>query len=154
MEFNKCKMESFCVIGKEGSTLDGVDFIKKLWQQANGAFGEVAQLATKDESGNLLGIWGLMSDFSRSFLPWQKNFSEGLYLAGIQCNNDAVAPSGWVKWQVPSFEYIYTENNCPAAFRQGIEYLKSKNLSLAGAVQEFSCPQTKKDYLFFPITKL
>ena len=31
MKIEKCKKESFIVIGKEGSTLDGADFIQKLW---------------------------------------------------------------------------------------------------------------------------
>ena len=58
METNKCIKESFVVIGKEGSTNDGTDFIQKLWADANGHFGEVAQLAKKDEKGNIVGVWG------------------------------------------------------------------------------------------------
>lgn len=39
--------ESFVVIGKEGSTNDGKGFIKKLWDNANSHFNEVAHLAKK-----------------------------------------------------------------------------------------------------------
>lgn len=53
----------------------------------------------KDENGNISGIWGAMSDFSRSFQPWE-DFSKGLYLAGVECNEDAEAPDGWTKWVI------------------------------------------------------
>ena len=35
-------------------------------------FSEIQNLAKKDENGNIVGIWGAMSDSSRSFLPWEK----------------------------------------------------------------------------------
>ena len=35
MKIEKCKKESFTVIGKEGSTSDGEGFIQKLWDDAN-----------------------------------------------------------------------------------------------------------------------
>ncbi|MDF2544597.1 MAG: hypothetical protein K0S47_4315, partial [Herbinix sp.] len=60
MEIQRCKKESFSVIGKEGSTYDGNDFIQRLWNDANMHFNEVAELAKKDEKGNLVGIWGTM----------------------------------------------------------------------------------------------
>ena len=58
--------EKFVVIGKEGSTLDGEGFIQKLWDDANSHFSEVAHLAKKDANGGIVGIWGAMSDISRS----------------------------------------------------------------------------------------
>lgn len=64
MKIEKCIKEAFVVIGKEGSTLDGKDFIPKLWSDANAHFGEVRQLAKKDARGNVVGIWGVMSDFT------------------------------------------------------------------------------------------
>lgn len=83
MKVKRCEKESFVIIGKEGSTLDGADFIQKLWEDANSHFGEVQHLAKKDENGDIVGIWGAMSDFSRSFRPWE-DFSQGLYLAGVE----------------------------------------------------------------------
>ena len=59
--------KAFVVIGKEGSTLDGAGFIQKLWDDANGHFSEVAHLAKKDTNGNIVGIWGAMSDSSHAF---------------------------------------------------------------------------------------
>ena len=64
MKVERCVKESFAVIGKVGSTLDGEGFIQRLWVDANSHFGEVQHLAKKDENGNISGIWGAMSDFS------------------------------------------------------------------------------------------
>ena len=68
MKIEKCMKKGFCVIGKEGSTNDGAGFVQALWQDANGHFDQVAPLAKKDEQGNLVGIWGAMSDLNRRFL--------------------------------------------------------------------------------------
>lgn len=96
MKIEKCQKESFVVIGEEGATTDGDGFIQKLWEDANSHFGEVAHLAKKDENENISGIWGAMSDFSRSFKTWE-DFSKGLYLAGVECIDGAEAPDGWIK---------------------------------------------------------
>ena len=83
MKIEKQMKASFSVIGKEGSTLEGQGFIQKLWENANSHFSEVQALAKKDENGNLIGIWGAMSDYTHSFKPWEENFSKGLYLSLI-----------------------------------------------------------------------
>ena len=154
MKIEKCRKESFAVIGKEGSTLSGEGFIAKLWQDANEHFPQIAALTKRDESGNLIGIWGAMSDFSRSFLPWEDGFSKGLYLAGVECRSDAEAPEGWVKWIIPAYEYLRVPNEAKDTFSQMIRYLTENDLPLAGAVHEFTDPQTGKEYLYFPIRKL
>lgn len=153
MKINKCVKGSFVVIGKEGSTSDGENFIQKLWDNANLHFGEVQHLAKKDENGNIGGIWGAMSDFSRSFKPWE-NFNKGLYLAGVECEDDAEAPGGWTKWRIPGYEYIYVECENDDTFPKTIEYMKDNNIPLVGAVHDFTCPQTGKNYMYFPIRKL
>ena len=153
MKIEICEKESFVVIGKEGSTMDGAGFIQKLWDEANSHFGEVAHLAKKDEDGNISGIWGAMSDFSRSFRPWE-GFQEGLYLAGVECNEDAQAPDGWTKLVIPGYEYIYVERENDNTFSEVIQYLKDNGIALAGAVHDFTCPKTGKGYMFFPIRKL
>ena len=153
MKIEKCKKESFVVIGKEGATMDGAGFIQKLWDEANSHFGEVAHLAKKDEDGNISGIWGAMSDFSHSFQPWE-GFQKGLYLAGVECNEDAQAPDGWTKWVIPDYEYIYVERENDNTFSEVIQYLKDNGIALAGAVHDFTCPKTGKGYMFFPIRKL
>ena len=154
MKIEKCMKEGFCVIGKEGSTNDGAGFVQALWQDANGHFDQVAPLAKKDEQGNLAGIWGAMSDLSRRFLPWEDGFSRGLYLAGVECDAEADAPEGWVKWTVPGFEYLRVEADEPDLFPKMIAYLQENNLPLAGAVHDFTCPVTGKNYMYFPIRKL
>lgn len=142
--------DSFVVIGKEGSTSQGDGFIRKLWEDANSHFEEIRHLAKKDEHGNICGVWGAMTDFSRSFRIWE-NFREGLYLAGAECKDDAKAPDGWTKWVIPGYEYIYVERENDNTFSEVLEYLKENDITLAGAVHDFICPQTGKDYMFFPI---
>ena len=55
-KIERCEKESFVVIGKEGSTLDGVGFIQRLWDDTNSHFEEVQHLAKKDENGKPSGI--------------------------------------------------------------------------------------------------
>ena len=103
--------EKFVVIGKEGSTSDGDGFIQKLWDDADSHFSEIAHLAKRDAKGSIVGIWGAMSDSSRSFKPWEDGFRKGLYLAGVECDDHAEAPDGWTKWIVPGYEYMVAENH-------------------------------------------
>ena len=143
--------DSFSIIGKEGSTLDGQGFIQKLWHDANSHFEEIQSLAKKDEHGNLIGIWGAMSDFSHSFKPWEDNFSKGLYLAGVECKDDAQAPQGWSKWIIPAYEYLCAEVDNETVFADVLDYMHANGLELAGAVHDFTCPSNGKNYMYFPI---
>jgi len=154
MNIEKITKKSFAVIGKEGTTEDGPGFVRQLWTEANSHFEEVAHLAKKDEQGNLVGIWGAMTDFSRSFQPWEEGFSKGLYLAGIECGDDAEAPKGWTKWVIPGFEYLRAECDRDTLFPEMIAYLQAQNLPLAGAVQDFTYPESGKNYMLFPVKKL
>lgn len=153
MKIEKCEKGAFTVIGKEGSTLDGAGFIERLWDDANSHFAEIRHLAKLTEAGDIAGIWGAMSDFSRSFEPWE-DFASGLYLAGVECNDDAEAPRGWTKWVIPGYEYICVECEAADSFSQALKYLADNALSLAGAVHDFTCPRTGRNYMFFPIRKL
>ncbi|BCN29953.1 GyrI-like domain-containing protein [Anaeromicropila herbilytica] len=157
MEINSCTIPSFSVIGKEGSTNDGPNFVQALWEDANSHFHEVVDLALKDEKGNILGIWGLMSDISRSFKPWQENFTKGLYLAGVQVDHDTTAPEGWVKWTTPSYEYLYVkvEGDYKESFDTVLAYMDNNEYKLAGAVFDYNCPEENGQlYLFFPVKVL
>lgn len=142
--------EKFVVIGKEGSTLDGEGFIQKLWDDANGHFHEIAHLAKRDAAGQLVGIWGAMSDLSRSFRPWEDGFSKGLYLAGVECVDTAEAPDGWTKWVIPGYEYLVVENR-KGAFEETLEQMKEEGITLVGAIHDHTDPATGKGYLYFPI---
>ena len=146
--------EPFSVIGKEGSTDDGQSFIKTLWADANGHFIEVEQSAKRDENGVLVGIWGLMTDCSRSFQPWEDNFSRGLYLAGVECLDDAEAPDGWTKWTVPGYAYLCAECTDGDTYSAVLDYMKQNGIPLVGAVHDFTCPASGKNYQYFPIRKL
>ena len=145
---------SFSVIGIEGSTTDGPDFIPALWKSANSRFGEVAALAKTTPDGSLCGIWGAMSDMSRSFQPWENNFTCGLYLAGVEVRDDAQPPEGWTRWDIPGFEYIRVENNTPDVFPRTLQAIAEEGLTLIGAVHDFTNPATGTGYMLFPIRQL
>ena len=154
MTVERVVKEAFAVIGLEGSTEEGTGFVQRLWAEANARFPEVEPLALRDENGCLLGVWGAMTDPSRSFLPWTDGFIRGLYLAGVECALDAQPPQGWVKWIVPGFAYLRAERESDATFAGMIGYMKENGLSLAGAAQDFTCPATGKNYILFPIRRL
>lgn len=154
MNATRYTKESFVVLGKEGSTEQGSGWIQALWKEANAHFDEIAALAKRDENGVLAGIWGVMSDCSRSFLPWENGFTKGLYLAGAECVPDAQPPVGWVKWVVPGYEYVCIEKQPEVTFSQGLNYLQENGLTLVGAAHDFTCPQTGKDYTLYPIRRL
>lgn len=144
---------SFSVTGKEGSALDGEGFIQRLWNEANDHFAEIKHLAKRAEDGSLVGIWGAMSDRTHSYQPWEDNFREGLYLAGIECEDEAEAPLGWTKWTIPSFEYLVVANK-EGAFDQAIAHLRAEGIPLAGAVHEYIDPVTTRCHLYVPIRKI
>ena len=151
MKIEKRIKNTFVVVGKEGSTLDGQGFIQNLWEDANAHFSEVQPLAKKDENGNLVGIWGAMSDFSHSYKPWEDNFTKGLYLAGVECADGAQAPEGWTKWTIPGYEYLCVEVESETTFSDVLEYMNANGIDLVGAVHDFTCPLTGKNYMYFPI---
>ena len=153
MKITRCTKGAFVVIGKEGATFDGQGFIQRLWSDANAHFCEVQPLAKKDGNGNPVGIWGAMSDCSRSFQPWEDNFSKGLYLAGVECIDDAEAPEGWTKWIIPAYEYLCAEVEDENTFTAVLEYMNGNNLPLIGAVHDFTDPASGKNYMLFPISK-
>lgn len=152
-EMERWVRPAFAVIGMEGSSEDGADFVQRLWNDANGRFGEVEPLAKRDVHGNLSGVWGLMTDFSRSFLPWEENFTRGLYLAGVECRADAQPPEGWTRWEAPGFEYLRVRSG-PDVFPVMIDYLRSKGIPLAGAVQDYTDPADGSSYMCFPVRRL
>ena len=154
MEMERITRSAFAVIGREGSTADGPGFVQRLWAEANAHFEEVAHLAKQDENGVPLGFWGAMTDLGRAFRPWEEDFSRGLYLAGVECNDDAVAPQGWVRWEIPGFEYLKAECGSPTLFADMLEYLREQGLELAGAVQDFTDPKNGINFMLFPIRRL
>ena len=157
MEIVTCELSAFSVIGMEGEAQPGYNPAPALWDRANARFGEVEKLALRDESGIPVGVWGAMSDLTRSFLPWGDGFSRGLYLAGVQVPAGAQPPAGWVKWTLPAFAClrVRTEGDYAAAFRAGLDELERRGLTLAGAVQECQRPaEGGRLYLFFPYKRL
>ena len=154
MNIERISLPALTVIGIEGSTRDGAGFIQRLWSEANARFGEIAHLVMRHPDGTPVGFWGAMTDFSRSFRPWENNFSEGLYLAGAECNSGSEPPKGWMKWIIPAFEYLKVENDAPEVFPRVLEYMNINGMTLAGAVHDLADPASGKNYMMFPIRKL
>ena len=70
----------------------------------------------------------------------EHGFSKGLYLAGVECWDDAEPPDGWVKWTVSGFEYLRVVCGRDAVFPDMIIYLQAHGVTLGGAVYDFTCP--------------
>lgn len=152
MECKIVRKQAFSVIGRLGSTSDGEGFIGRLWEQANAGFPQVEPLAKRTQDGGFAGFWGLMSDEGMNFRPWEENFSKGLYLAGVEVEDSAQPPEGWVKWTSPGQEYLVAEPG-PESFARALEYIKNQSWELAGAVYDFTDPGTGKSWQYFPIKK-
>lgn len=145
------KKPAFSVIGLEGSTADGEGFVQRLWEEANRRFPEVAALAKTAPNGSPVGVWGAMTDMGRRFLPWEEGFTKGLYLAGVECRADAQPPEGWVRWDIPGFEYVRVKNDAPDVFPRTLAALAAAGLELVGAVQDYTDSATGQGYMCFPI---
>ncbi len=157
MEIITCELPAISIIGMEGEAEPGHNPAPALWEKANARFGEVEALALRDENGAPVGVWGAMSDLSRSFLPWEDGFTRGLYLAGVQVFPEALPPEDWTKWTLPAFACLRAkaEGDYNAAFQAGLDELTRRGLSLAGAVQECQRPaEGGQLYLFFPFKRL
>lgn len=149
---------SFCVIGKlgQGASDSGPEWIKPLWDEANGKFNEISNLAKLDEAGKLVGIWGIMSDVGERFKRWGL---EGKYLAGCEVREDATAPEGWVLWRVPAQTYVViscTRETYGEAFNYVLnEYLPEKGHDVIGAIHEYYPPDMVQDglELYFPVAE-
>ena len=155
MDVKKIHKESFCVIGKLGSTADGEGFVARLWAEANAHFQEVAPLAKLDEGVVPIAFWGAMSDMQMRFEPWEDNFSKGLYLAGVEAKDDAVAPEGWTKWTIPGYEYLHVKVEGGTTFLEMLAHLEKHGLQLVGAVQDHIVPkESGQAYMCFPVRRL
>ncbi len=151
MRLERCFIGDVIVIGLESEVREGENTVVRLWREANARFHEVEGLAQRDAQGNLRGVWGAMSDFSRAFKPWEQRFTAGLYLAGVQCPAYAVPPAGWNKWLVPGGAYACARQEGERFFARALEELAAQKMTLRGAAQEYICPRTSEMYVLFPI---
>ena len=152
MDVLRIRKPRFTVIGIEGSTEDGDGFIQRLWGEANARFPEIQHLCARAEDGTFTGFWDAMTDFTRSFLPWE-DFKRGLYLAGAACVEGAEPPEGWTKWVIPGFEYLRFD--CAAfSFPDAIGSVREHGYAVAGAVQDYTDPRTGENYIYVPIRRL
>jgi len=159
MKVDIINKESFSVIGKLGQGLsnEGFKWVAPLWQEANSNFNEISNLAKLDDTGSIIGIWGAMSDIDEKFERWKE---QGKYLAGCEVVDNAVPPTSWTKWVIPSYKYAVvkcTEDTFGTIFNYMIkEYLPQHEYTIVGAVHEFYDPKCTNGelYLYFPIEKL
>jgi predicted transcriptional regulator YdeE len=155
MNIRMIELPETAVIGKAGLCTEGNNISVQLWQQASGSFHEVAGLGLKKEDGSYAGFWGAMSDESMNFLPWEEDYTRGLYLAGTEVSLDAEAPAGWTKWILPARKYLVIDV-CPdtysAVFRGALQQvIPEMNLRLCGAVCDYTEPSTGQSSLYFPV---
>lgn len=146
-------LPGFSVIGKEGSTQDPAFKIETLWQNAENHFSEVARMVVFSSSSPLL--WGVMSDFAHQLKPWEKNYQEGLYLAGYQLIDDKlIPPEGWRKWDIPARSYFISEVDVdyPSSFEKGIALLERNGYVLSAAPMDLS--KNGRTYILFPVEAL
>lgn len=54
------------------------------------------------------------------------------------------------KWVIPSYEYIYAECEGDNTFSQILNYMNENSVALVCAVQDFTCSEMGKNYMFFP----
>ena len=143
------------IIGKEGLCTKEKNVVNDLWHQANSNFSDIADLGMKNADGSFVGFWGAMSDETLSFMPWTDGFSRGLYLAGVEADEDTAVPDGWVKWIMPARKYLVTEvqlENYGEIFEYVINSLiPDLGMKLAGAACDFTEPATGQNKLFFPV---
>ena len=153
-EAKKMYQVRFCCDWERRFHLGGAGLYPKIVGGCQCTFCAGAAACQKGQDGNLVGIWGAMSDFSRSYRPWEENFSKGLYLAGVECLDEVQAPEGWTKWNIPGYEYLCAKVETENTFSEVLDYMQKNQIPLVGAIQDFSCPKSGKDYMLFPIRRL
>ncbi len=145
------------VIGKQGLCTKERNIVAELWKRTNAGFAEIAALGMKNADGTYVGFWGAMSDETMSFKPWTDGFSRGLYLAGVETGNTAVAPPGWSKWTMPARMYLAVDvaiETYSETFSKTLaETIPGMKLELTGAVCDFTDPATGGNKLFFPVRR-
>lgn len=151
-------LPTIAIIGKEGLCTEDENIVQTLWQEANSNFNEVSALGMKNPDGSFAGFWGAMSDESMSFLPWTNHYSRGLYLAGIEVNEDSAVPEGWKKWIMPSRTYLVTDvtpERYSDIFNEVLQKtLPEAGMKLSGAVCDYTEPASGQNKLFFPVERI
>ena len=66
----------------------------------------------------------------------------------------AQPPEGWTKWNIPGYEYLCAKVETENTFSEVLDYMQKNQIPLVGAIQDFSCPKSGKDYMLFPIRRL
>ena len=152
MTIKKAHKKAFTVIGKKGSTADGLGFVGELWKKANGSMEEILPLIKRDKEGMPVGCWGIRSNMAGDLGEWEND--EGMYLAGVEVKDDALAPFGWTKWTIPASNYVsvFVEGRKADAVKEAKAYIEKAGLDVTGAYHEYMNPILPGQvFLFFPV---
>jgi predicted transcriptional regulator YdeE len=152
MNIKRCRKEEFTVIGKQGNTNEGEDFVNALWKKANEGMNEIASLVKCDGRGMPVGFWGIRSSFTTPFAEWENG--EGLYMAGLEAKDGSFAPMGWTKWVIPESVYVsvQVEGTIEAAVSEVKKYCEKNHLIITGAYHEYmNVFLPGQLILFFPV---
>jgi hypothetical protein len=143
-------LDSFALLGKEGSSSEGPGFVEKLWNAAERGLPEILPALKTDKFGPL--YWGAMSSRARDLSPWNHDFKEGLYLAGFEMlDPKLLAPEKWVKWEIPARKYFVIKVGADygRSFAEGLKALQKEGYVLSGAVFDHLAKGIL--YLYYPI---
>ncbi len=152
MNIKRCRKEAFTVIGKQGTTRDGEDFVNVLWKKANEGMDQIASLVKRDRMGAPVGFWGIRSSLTVPLNEWENG--EGLYLAGLEVEDGSFAPLGWTKWELPASSYVSVEveDSIEKAVSAVKDYAEKNELIIKGAYYEYmNVFLPGKLLLFFPV---
>ncbi len=152
MVIRRCRKDAFTVIGKQGSTRDGEDFVNGLWKKANEGMAEIDSLVKRDVRGLPVGFWGVRSSLTVPLEEWENG--EGLYTAGLEVKDGSFAPMGWTKWELPASSYVSVEveNSIEKAVEAVKKYTEENGLIIKSAYYEYmNVLMPGKLILFFPV---
>lgn len=158
MEIKTIHKKSFSVIGIQTTSKDGSGFEGKAWTSANTRMDDLKGKAKIDARGLVVGVWGLRSLDSKKLTPFtgEKDY---FYIAGLEVKDDAVAPKGWVRWNVPDSDYVYVkyepEESKASAIASAEEYISDHKLTRTGSYYEYMhfnmALKKPESYIMFPI---
>jgi hypothetical protein len=143
-------LDSFALLGKEGSSAEGPGFVDKLWNEAERGLPEIGPALKTDKFGPL--YWGAMSSFARDLGPWEHDFKDGLYLAGFEMiDPNLIPPDKWIKWEIPARKYfvIPVGADYGISLAEGLKALREEGYVLSGAVFDHLAKGIL--YLYYPI---
>ncbi len=153
MNIKKCTLEPFVVIGLVKENNGMYDTNSALWEELNRKGQSIRHLAKKDDDGDIMGAWGLLSNDKTPFRPTANPLAKTLYMAGLEVEDNAKAPKGFVKWIVPGGDFLYApvEEQKMSTLGQILLWAKENGLEPNGYPYDFMPPDGGMMYIFLPV---